>query len=424
MTTIASFRVNLEAQTEKFRRGMQVASQTITRFASKAKFAGAAVSAAMSAAFVGAVRDAEKLNNLAIRLGTTTQALSELRHVASQSGIDFNVFSTAMQRMVRRVDEAAKTGKGEAAPALEELGIKAEELSKLKLDQQFELIAQRMSEMKDQATRVRLAMKLFDTEGVALVQTMTEGARGIRAARKEARELGITLDRKTAKVAGQVGAEFVKLRDTIIATVRNIALKAAPAVLEVLKAINSFVKGAIAGTNDTVNNFIGESIAAFQLFGMAIEAFARGDFTSANRIMLGVFDVLLRRIKELAQEAGSAFRGLLGGDTLRAFDVITGAISRGLFFIKRQIEAVGVAIGGIVASAGALLDGNFSGAFTVLVESQGAALRQSLSGITGQGNSFAGAGDEIQRLEQTNESQLAVLRSIDGKLTNVGAVVQ
>lgn len=424
MTTIARLRVNLEAQTDKFRRGMRAASETIARFAAKAKIAALAAGAAMSAAFVSAVKDADNLNNLAIRLGTTTEALSELRHVASQSGIDFNVFSTAMQRMVRRVDEAAKTGKGEAAPALKELGIEAEELTKLKLDRQFEKIADSMSKMKDQAARVRLAMKLFDTEGVALVQTMTQGARGIRAARNEARSLGITLDSKTAKVAAKVAAQFVKLRDTIMGAVRNLALEAAPAVLEVLKSIQAFVVGVLSGTNTTVNNLVGESLAAFQLLGIGIRALANGDFMRAGEVMVGLFTVLLKRAKSLGRELADAFRGMLGGDTLAAFDAIASAIGKIIFFVKRQIEATGILLAGIASTAGALADGNFAGAIRIITQSQGDALRQAISGVTGSGEAFAGASADIGRLSQTNDSQLTVLRSIDGKIGAAAVVAQ
>jgi hypothetical protein len=420
MTTIASLRVNLEAQTARFRRGISSARESLVRFAARAKIAAAASAAALGAMFAKVTNDADQLNNLALRLGTTTEALSELRHVAAVSGVDFNVFSTAMQRMVRRIDEAAKTGKGEAAPALKELGLDAERLAALPLDKQFEVIASQMALMTRQASRVRLAMKLFDTEGVALVQTMSKGGAGIRAMRKDARDLGIVLDKETAKGAAEVAASFVVLKNTLFAFAQNFLLQFAPQVQSAIENFTTFFTDNFGRIRDWLNNFVGESAALFGLLGIAINAFLKGDYKRGVDVLINVFDVLLKKIQTFASAGADAFKEVLGGDTLRAFSFFVDIITKGFEVAKRQIEAVGLLIAGIAASIGALSEGNFSGAFVAIKSSVQDAVRQAASGITGEAPAAAGVGDEIQRLEQTNISQLDVLRSIDGKLTNVG----
>jgi len=59
-----------------------------------------------------AIDSADKIDKLSTRLGASSEALSQYRHVASQSGIEFNTLTMGWQRMTRRVAEAAK-GTGE-----------------------------------------------------------------------------------------------------------------------------------------------------------------------------------------------------------------------------------------------------------------------------------------------------------------------
>ena len=68
---------------------------------------------------------ADEIGKLSTRLGISTEALSQLRHVADLSGVSFDAMSQALQRQGRRISEAA-AGTGEAKAALEELGFAIE----------------------------------------------------------------------------------------------------------------------------------------------------------------------------------------------------------------------------------------------------------------------------------------------------------
>ena len=146
------------------------------------------------------INAADKIGKLSIRLGISTQALSQYQHVAQQSGITFQSFTTALQRMIRRSSEAAQ-GSGPLKDALVELGISARSFAALKPDQQFERLATAFANIEEPADRVRLAMNVFDTEGVQMLQAMANGEEGIKQLRREADLLGLTLDRETTESA-------------------------------------------------------------------------------------------------------------------------------------------------------------------------------------------------------------------------------
>jgi len=160
------------------------------------------------------LRTADELQKLSVRLGSTTEALSELQHVAGLSGVSFQTMSLGLQRMTRRVAEAAQ-GTGEAKAAIAELGLDAAKLARLRPEQQFELFADALAQVGTQSDRVRLAMKLFDSEGVALLQTMERGAAGIQQMRAEARALGKTLSKDQADAAVRARNAMQRLRTTM-----------------------------------------------------------------------------------------------------------------------------------------------------------------------------------------------------------------
>jgi hypothetical protein len=158
---------------------------------SKANVQLAAKVATVSAAFVaagaavykfvdGAATAGDRAEKLSYRLGLTVEVLSELEYIAQSGGVQINQMAMAMQRMTRRVAEAAK-GTGEAKDAIRELGIDAVALARLSPDQQFYEIAAALQEVERSSDRVRLAFKLFDSEGLSVIQTLKKDLRETRA---------------------------------------------------------------------------------------------------------------------------------------------------------------------------------------------------------------------------------------------------
>lgn len=243
---------------------------------------------------------ADKIGKLSDRLGISTNALSEYQHVAELSGVTFETLTMGFQRMTRRISEAAQ-GSGEAKDAIHELGLSAQDLAELAPDKQFEAIAAAMEGVSDQGDRVRLAMKLFDSEGVALVQTMTNGADGIAKMRDEARSLGLSMDGNVTKQAASANDALTRINATVRALGLEIIPMAAPIIegfasvfretlLPAMNAVMKVIHGVNAGTA-----FLAAGVADF--FGFESDADA----------LFARFDEAMRRIEAL--ETGS-LRGI------------------------------------------------------------------------------------------------------------------
>ncbi len=206
------------------------------------KLAGVAAGAALIAVFVKLsaqiLKTGDQIHKLSIRLGISTEALSELRHVAELSGVKIEGLNTGLQRMIRRVSEAAH-GTGEAKNAIKELGLEAAALAQMKPDKMFETIADAIFTMKDPADKVRIAFKLFDTEGVGFLQMMEKGAAGIRELRKETKTV---FTREDANRIAAVNDTMTRFKDSITAAAKEILLTLIPAI-ESLGTVTNKVAG-------------------------------------------------------------------------------------------------------------------------------------------------------------------------------------
>src|SRR5690606_21656688 len=133
----------------------------------------------------------------------------------------------AMQRMTRRIAEAAQGG-GVAKDAIEQLGLSARELANMRPEEAFHAITGAMEGVTSQSERVRLAFKFFDSEGVALVNTLELGTEGLEAMAREAEALGLHLSRVDAAKVEKVNDAITRVRSVIEGVINRITVRLAP----------------------------------------------------------------------------------------------------------------------------------------------------------------------------------------------------
>ena len=201
----------------------------------------------------------DSLQKTADKIGTTTQSLSKLHYAAGLTGVSVETLNMASQRFTRRLAEAAR-GTGEAKGALKELGINADELKKKQLDEQMLDLADAFGKVKTSADKVRLAMKLFDSEGVSLVNTLALGRDGLKEMFKEAELLGIVLSSKA--VGGIVKAKDAMSKlFTLFKGVRDQMVGAlAPAIENLADLFKNKILKAIEDADGSIEKFANTTI--------------------------------------------------------------------------------------------------------------------------------------------------------------------
>ena len=141
----------------------------------------------------------DSIAKTADKLGLGVVELQRLQYAAKLAGIPIRTFDMAFQRFTRRTAEAA-AGTGEARGALRFLGIelKTTEGRLRPAGILLEEVAEAMAKIEDPALRVRVAFKLFDSEGVSMVNMLLKGSKAIRDAGDEAERFGVIPKRTRA----------------------------------------------------------------------------------------------------------------------------------------------------------------------------------------------------------------------------------
>ena len=223
-------------------------------FSLKTAFVGVAGAAGIGLLVKSSLSATDQLAKTARKIGVTTEALASMRYAAKLTGVETATMDMALQRFTRRAAEAAK-GTGEAKGALKELKLNASELIKLPLEEQMQELAGAFAEVETDADKVRLAMKLFDSEGVALVNTLGLGKEALIEMAAEADRLGIALSGDAAEGVEDANDAFTRL-GMLFKGVRDQTVAAlAPALETLATTLKEKVLTAIEATDGGVEQF-------------------------------------------------------------------------------------------------------------------------------------------------------------------------
>jgi hypothetical protein len=129
---------------------------------------------------------ADDLKDTAKAIGMTTTELQRWQYIAKVAGVDQQQLSLGLRTFINNMD-SAKKGTGEAADAFREAGITSKDLQTALLQS-----ANYLSKMKDGTEKAALSMKLFGSRaGLAMIELMDLGEKGIQAAINRMKELGL-----------------------------------------------------------------------------------------------------------------------------------------------------------------------------------------------------------------------------------------
>ena len=203
--------VELFADDSKLVRGLKAAEKRLKAFGAGVQSIGTklfGLGAAAVAPLLGAANVfnefGSQLDDMSQRTGISAEALSALGYAAKLSGTDLETLEGGVRKMQRFLVEAAQGSKS-AESTLSRLGLRLSDLGRLTPDQQFELLSDRISKIKDPAIRAATAMEIFGKTGTALLPMMQDGAKGIEEFKQQARALGLVISNDDAKAAAAFG---------------------------------------------------------------------------------------------------------------------------------------------------------------------------------------------------------------------------
>lgn len=280
-----------------------------------AKIAVLAGPTAIGALTVSSMRAIDAQQKFADVVGTTQAKLAGLQLAAAElSGVADSTLNMALQRMTRRLAEAA-VGTGEAKDAIASLGIDARKFAAMDPADAFAAIGDELAKIEDEGTRLRIAFKLLDSEGARLVTTMAAGSKVLTEYEEKAKRLGIAFTRiETKKIEAANDAMLVG-RKAASALGNTIALEVSPFIKDLaerwteatLKS-EGFKDAVTTGMNASVDaiGFVLDAINGVSVAWAGAEVAVRG-------VVAGVVNLATLQTR-IANAAANFGRDLFGKD--------------------------------------------------------------------------------------------------------------
>ena len=278
-------------QTQKALRGIKAAFGKLSKvfFNFKTALVAAVGAGGLGLLVSNSLKATDALAKTAGKIGTTTEALSALQYAGQLTGVEVNTMNMALQRFTRRASEAA-VGTGEAKGAIRELGIDARSLVRLPLDERMLVLADAFEGVESEADRLRLAFKLFDSEGAALVNTLGMGRDGLSELLGEARSLGVVMSANAAKGVEDANDALFRMQSLFGGVVKQTVAALAPAISALADLMTTKVLTSFGDTEDSIRKFaqtlakdaVGGMIAAVKGF----EGLVQGLVETANHLII------------------------------------------------------------------------------------------------------------------------------------------
>ncbi len=232
---------------DRIAKGLQKAEQRLKAFGDGLRSIGLKFGALGSAAltFLGGGVKAftdmgDSLDEMSARTGVSVETLSELGYAAELAGGDLETLEAGLRKMQRTIGDAA-TGSESAVEALSRLGLTVEDVLKLNPEQQFKLIADRLSKITDPTLRAALAMEVFGKTGTRLLPLIQDGAKGLEEYQRQARALGLTISADVAKDAALLDDTLRSLWRVLKQSTFTIGAALAPTIQELAETVTRVV---------------------------------------------------------------------------------------------------------------------------------------------------------------------------------------
>ena len=269
-------------------------------FSFKASLVAVAGSAGIGLLVKSSLDSIDALGKTATKLGVTTEALARFRFAAKLSGVGVNTTDMAVQRFTRRLAEAAN-GTGEAKDALKELNLDAKSLQQLPLDKQMLALSDAFAGVENSSDRVRLAFKLFDSEGVSLVSTLQDGSVELKKLLDEADDLGIVLSANAVRGVERANDAIAKLFSGFKGVRDQIVAAFAPALEALADGMTNAIKR------------IKEDFGGFENFAKIIAITIINFVREAARAVVEFFNMIANKAAFVAKKFDQL--GISTGDT-------------------------------------------------------------------------------------------------------------
>lgn len=314
---------------------------TLTKVGMQVAKVGVAASAALFGTLKVFADQGDSLAKMSQRTGISVEALSELGYAADQSGTSIDNLEKSVRKMQQGLTNAVDDG-GAAAEAFTRLGLSVEDLQRLNPEQQFLAVAEQLAKVQDPTLKAALAVDLFGKSGTEMLPMLADGAEGIDALRKRARDLGLTMSTEAAFGAVAFGDNMADVWKQVKKVTFEIGAALAPTLKDLIGRFQQSLTGVIRWVKENQGLVSIALKVAAGIVAVGVSLVTVGYIFKAASLAISAVAVALGLLTNPIAVAGAAIVGLgaivlkesgafatLAEDATEAFDGIKAALESG-----------------------------------------------------------------------------------------------
>lgn len=273
--------------------------------------AGAAILGSTAALIVKTAEWADGLHDVAQRLGTSTEFLSQMEYALQVTGGEIETFQVGLRMLSVHLQDALRKG-GDSKKMFDRLGISVTDSSgKIRsADQVFLDLADKIAKAKTNTEAMALAQDLFGRGAMSMIPLLKLGSAGIKELMEKADKLGGTLSTVAAVKADEFSDRLVDVKtslrgvglelfdmygDKLIKFSDKIATDTLPRIREWIAANENLAKG--IGTGAGVAIGLG-ALGKMGVLGPIAAVVAANPLIAAMSIAAGALFNFLKQVNE------------------------------------------------------------------------------------------------------------------------------
>ena len=241
LSVLLQARDQLSAPLGKMQKKLNDVSATARKMGMAFTAMGGAITGAAALSVKTFVTMGDEIQKMALRTGFGTESLSELSFALKIAGSDVKSFETGIKRMASFVLDA-KDGLSTSTDALDRLGISIAQLEGLSPEKAFDLLSGAIAALPDELEKSALAQDVFGRAGTKLLPLLNEGARGIKALRQEARDLGVVFDQDAANAAAELSDTMTRMKASLTGVSLTVGEILAPVLEDLVKKMTATIQ--------------------------------------------------------------------------------------------------------------------------------------------------------------------------------------
>lgn len=232
------------------------------------------------------VKSASEIDDLSQMVNMNAESLQKWRYIITQLGGDNSTLQNALTKTQAGFADLAMSVEGPTSNALKSLGFSLEDTSK-GMDQNFEIMIQRLSQVSDASEQAALVNELFgDTLGSKLIPLLNGGGEGLTQLIKEFQALGYMTNEQVSSLSSY-DDQWNRIKTSMNAVKNDLAIAMYPVMQTITNLIQDKLLPAIRGLAGWFGG-LSEGMRSFMIGAIAVVAALAPTLLTVGKLTSGV----------------------------------------------------------------------------------------------------------------------------------------